>query len=61
VPVQPGDTPPALAARVLEVEHRIYPLAARWFAERRLQLRDNRAFLDDAPLPDTGHIYKGLA
>lgn len=61
VPVQAGDTPQILAARVLEVEHRIYPLAAQWFAERRLQLRDNRAFLDDAPLPDTGHIYNGHA
>ncbi len=28
VPVLPDDTPEALAARVLEVEHRIYPLAA---------------------------------
>lgn len=29
VPVVPGDTPDTLAARVLEVEHRLYPLAAR--------------------------------
>ncbi|MGD8320115.1 MAG: phosphoribosylglycinamide formyltransferase [Gemmatimonadota bacterium] len=28
VPVLPGDTPEALAARVLKVEHRLYPLAA---------------------------------
>lgn len=28
VPVLPGDTPAALAARVLQVEHRLYPLAA---------------------------------
>src|ERR1041384_6215853 len=27
VPVLPGDTPETLAARVLEVEHRIYPIA----------------------------------
>jgi phosphoribosylglycinamide formyltransferase-1 len=27
VPVPPGDTPEALAARVLEVEHRLYPAA----------------------------------
>jgi phosphoribosylglycinamide formyltransferase-1 len=59
VPVQPGDTPQLLAARVLEIEHRIYPLAAQWFAQRRLQLRGNRAFLDDAPLPDTGRLYNG--
>lgn len=28
VPVLPGDTPPGLAARVLEVEHVLYPAAA---------------------------------
>jgi phosphoribosylglycinamide formyltransferase-1 len=28
VPVLPGDTPETLAARVLRVEHRLYPLAA---------------------------------
>ena len=59
VPVQPGDTAQDLAARVLTVEHRIYPLAAQWFAERRLQLQDNRAMLDGAALPATGFIYRG--
>ena len=33
VPVLPGDTPASLAARVLEVEHRIYPRALRRVAE----------------------------
>jgi phosphoribosylglycinamide formyltransferase-1 len=32
VPVLPGDTPEALAARVLEVEHRLYPAVLRRFA-----------------------------
>lgn len=32
VPVLPGDTEDTLAARVLEVEHRIYPLALRLVA-----------------------------
>lgn len=36
VPVLPGDTPETLAARVLAEEHRIYPLAVRWFAQNRL-------------------------
>jgi phosphoribosylglycinamide formyltransferase-1 len=35
VPVLPNDTPEQLAARVLEVEHRIYPLALRRVAEGR--------------------------
>lgn len=33
VPVLPGDTPDTLAARVLAVEHRIYPAALRRVAE----------------------------
>ena len=37
VPVLPGDTEETLAARVLHVEHRIYPLAVRWFVEGRIE------------------------
>ena len=37
VPVLPGDTEAALAARVLAAEHRIYPQAVRWFLEDRLE------------------------
>ena len=36
VPVLAGDTPETLAARVLEVEHRIYPLALKRLAEGRV-------------------------
>ena len=36
VPVMAGDTEETLAARVLEVEHRIYPQAVRWFLEDRI-------------------------
>jgi phosphoribosylglycinamide formyltransferase-1 len=35
VPVLPGDTAESLAARVLEAEHRIYPLALRRVVEGR--------------------------
>lgn len=38
VPVRTGDDPAALAARVLEAEHVIYPRAVRWFVEGRLAL-----------------------
>jgi phosphoribosylglycinamide formyltransferase 1 len=37
VPVRPNDTPASLAARVIKVEHRIYPLALRIVAERRAE------------------------
>ena len=39
VPVLSDDTPEALAARVLAVEHVIYPLAVRWFVLGQLQLQ----------------------
>ena len=35
VPVISSDTPDRLATRVLQVEHRIYPLAVRLVAEGR--------------------------
>lgn len=50
VPVLPTDTPDALAARVLEQEHRIYPLALRLLAEGRVTVDGNRALVD-APGP----------
>lgn len=49
VPVLPGDTAESLAARVLREEHRIYPLAIRWFAEGRLRLENGEARLDGRP------------
>lgn len=57
VPVQAGDTAELLAARVLEKEHQIYPLAARWFAEGRLKLNGNQAELDGTALPATGVLF----
>lgn len=45
VPVLDGDDEASLAARVLAQEHRIYPLAVRWFAEGRLALEGGRVRL----------------
>ena len=42
VPVRPGDSPAALAARVLEQEHVVYPRAVRWFLEGSLILEQGR-------------------
>lgn len=50
VPVLPGDDPDGLAARILEQEHRIYPLAIRWFAEGRIVFRDPNPLFDGQPL-----------
>lgn len=38
VPVRQGDDEDSLAARVLAVEHVIYPLAVRWFVEGLLRV-----------------------
>ncbi len=51
VPVMADDDAERLAARVLEKEHQIYPLAIRWFAENRLKLDEQGDVrLDDRKL-----------
>ncbi|MBQ0130731.1 MAG: phosphoribosylglycinamide formyltransferase [Comamonas sp.] len=55
IPVEPEDTPSSLAQRVHAQEHRIYPLAVRWFAEGRLSLDEQGALLDGQLLPASGH------
>lgn len=42
VPVFPDDTPEDVAARVLEVEHRLYPEALRLFAQHRVEIDGRR-------------------
>jgi len=55
LPVKADDTAESLARRVHQQEHRIYPLAVRWFAEGRLRLGAQGAMLDGMPLPASGH------
>lgn len=50
VPVLPDDSPETLAARVLDIEHRIYPQAVSLFVSGRLQFRDGHAWMDGEPL-----------
>ena len=38
VPVHPDDDADKLAARILEQEHKIYPLAVKWIAEGRVRV-----------------------
>ncbi|HVO15058.1 MAG TPA: phosphoribosylglycinamide formyltransferase [Alphaproteobacteria bacterium] len=52
VPVHAGDDAERLAARVLAVEHRIYPLALRLIAEGRVRVEGDVAAVD-GPAPDT--------
>lgn len=43
VPILAGDTPETLAARVLTVEHKIYPLALRLVAEGKVEMQNGCA------------------
>ena len=54
VPVLKNDSAEALASRVLDFEHQIYPLAAEWFCQGRLELRDGDVILDNELLPVEG-------
>lgn len=48
VPVLDVDDEQALAGRVLEAEHRLYPTAVRWLVEGRLGFEGNRVRLREA-------------
>jgi phosphoribosylglycinamide formyltransferase-1 len=52
VPVLADDTPDTLAARVLTVEHRIYPLALKLVAQGRVRIVAGRCIVDEGPAPD---------
>lgn len=57
VPIEAGDTPETLAARVIVQEHVIYPIAAQWQLQQRLLLDDHGATLDGKRIPATGIDY----
>jgi phosphoribosylglycinamide formyltransferase-1 len=56
VAVHKDDNEMTLAARVLKVEHRIYPLALKLVAEDRLQVVNGRCLIDGAPVPDSASL-----
>ena len=58
IPVESDDSPHSLAQRVHAQEHRIYPLAVRWFAEGRLSLDERGALLDGQLLAACGHLIR---
>jgi phosphoribosylglycinamide formyltransferase 1 len=47
VPVQPGDDEVSLVARVHEVEHELYPRAARLLAQGRLRVEGRTVHIDE--------------
>jgi phosphoribosylglycinamide formyltransferase 1 len=48
VPVLPDDTEATLAARVLQAEHKLYPLALRLVAEGKARVEGERVIIDGA-------------
>ena len=56
VAVHDGDSAETLAARVLGIEHRIYPLALRLLAEDRIRIVDGRCLIDGAAAPDEAFV-----
>ena len=56
VAVSENDNEDALAARVLAVEHRIYPAALRLVAEDRVRVVDGRCLIDGVPVPDAASL-----
>ncbi len=58
LPIQAHDSAEQLAEKVHALEHKIYPLAVRWFAEQRLQLNQHGAVLDGQPLASSGFQFQ---
>jgi phosphoribosylglycinamide formyltransferase-1 len=56
VPVRPDDTTESLAARVLEVEHRCYPLALELVASGRARVTGERVVIEGATSPEAALI-----
>jgi phosphoribosylglycinamide formyltransferase-1 len=55
VPIFPDQTTEELSQRVQEQERQMYPLVIKWFCQDRLAMKNNRAYLDDKILPDSGY------
>ncbi len=60
VPVLDGDCRTAWRSASSAVQHHIYPLAVRWFAEGRLRLGEQGVELDGQPLPASGRQIRDL-
>jgi len=56
VNVMREDTEEALAARVLTVEHRIYPMALKLVAEGRVRVESGHCVIDGVPVPDASSL-----
>ena len=56
-PIHPDDTAETLAARVLQLEHRLYPHALRLVAEGRAPVIDERVVLQQSDKDETAVLF----
>ncbi|MFT5571822.1 MAG: phosphoribosylglycinamide formyltransferase-1 [Cryomorphaceae bacterium] len=50
--IKPDDTPESLQQRIHKIEHKLYPLAAQWFAQKRLLIESKQVLLDGERSPE---------
>lgn len=55
VPILTGDTADTVAARVLKIEHQLYPQAVRWFVQDRLSIDGLQVAIAGEAEEDGGH------
>jgi phosphoribosylglycinamide formyltransferase 1 len=60
VAVRADDTEETLTARVIKVEHRIYPQALKLVAEDRVTVVNNRCLTDGTPVPDPATLVPDI-
>lgn len=57
VPILPKDTAVDLAARVLIVEHEIYPVVAQWYCQGRVVMNQGKVFHDGIAVGESGLLF----
>ncbi len=55
--IEKGDTEDTLQKRIQVLEHKIFPTAVGWLANKQLYYHNNQVFFDNRPLPATGFQY----
>ncbi len=61
VNIESGDNADDLAARVLGYEHQIYPMAAQWFCQGRLVMKNGTAVMDGEALGENGISFNQVS
>lgn len=60
VPILPSDTAETLGRRILQQEHRIYPMAVRWFAQGRIVIEEGRVRIEGGGYDPDGVLLAPL-